>query len=251
MKLSVITVCYQAADQLACTLKSVREQTCPELEYILVDGGSTDGTLELIERILGGQALVISEPDKGIYDAMNKGVSLCQGEYVLFLNAGDTFASRESAKQVVKALVEAHADIVYGDYVDCFSTEDVHVQYKGNEMRDSFFLSSRMICHQAIVAGVDWLRRHPFQTRYRYCADRDWLMWCYKQDARICHIPVEIVCYDRSGISSKESALEEIRKEVDRCLLSYFPIRAKVLMVLKKNKRIRNWIRRKVFYGGK
>ena len=250
MKLSVITVCYQAADILADTLESVWEQTCQEFEYIYVDGGSTDGTLELIAASLGDRARGVSEPDQGIYDAMNKGVRLCRGEYVIFLNAGDTFASKETVAQIVYALLEVKADIVYGDYVDCFPAEEKHVRYKGNEIRASFFLSSRMICHQAIVAGADWLRKHPFQTEYRYCADREWLIWCYRHGAKIRHIRVEIARYDRNGVSSGEQALEAVRGEVDRCLRLHFPVRAGALMMLKRNRRVRNWIRRKIFYRG-
>lgn len=91
VKISVITVCYNAVDTLEKTIQSVLEQTYHNIEYIIIDGGSTDGTVEIIHRYVDYLAYWVSEPDRGIYDAMNKGIERATGEWVNFMNAGDYF----------------------------------------------------------------------------------------------------------------------------------------------------------------
>ena len=88
---TIITVVYNCADSIEQTIQSVLSQTCPSMEYIIVDGGSTDGTLEIIERYKTSVTKFISKPDKGIYDAMNRGISMAEGQWVNFMNSGDTF----------------------------------------------------------------------------------------------------------------------------------------------------------------
>ena len=100
--ISVITVCYQAAEPLQKTILSVRQQYYQPLEFIVVDGGSTDGTRDIIARHQDIITRWVSEPDRGIYDAMNKGVSMATGEWVIFMNAGDTFAANNVLLRIFK-----------------------------------------------------------------------------------------------------------------------------------------------------
>ena len=102
MRLTVITVCYQAAEMLQKTIDSVSQQDYKPLEYIVVDGGSTDGTLDIIARHQDIITRWVSEPDRGIYDAMNKGVTMATGEWVIFMNAGDTFAAPDVLRRIFK-----------------------------------------------------------------------------------------------------------------------------------------------------
>ena len=111
-RISVVTVCLNAAASIEATLRSVLAQDYPNLEYIVVDGGSTDGTVGLIRRYSERIAAFVSEPDQGVYDAMNKGIGLAGGEYLLFLNAGDVLA----AKDVLSRAAAADADVLYGDF---------------------------------------------------------------------------------------------------------------------------------------
>ena len=247
MKISVITVCYQAVGQLAETMESVLQQTYPNLEYIIVDGGSTDGTLELINKTVRGQARVVSEPDHGIYDAMNKGVRLCQGEYVVFMNAGDRFVSQQTVEQVAGMASDKREDILYGNNYDYLVGKRRLINNQKDHVNSLFFLMSKMICHQAIFAKREWLLRIPFDTSYHYAADRKWLIQCVKANAVLCYVPVEICIYDRAGTSSLEENFERVREEIDRCLLEEYPVRARMLLIIKKNKKLREWIRHRIF----
>ena len=112
-RISVITVCLNAAPVIEATLRSVLAQDYPNLEYVVVDGGSTDGTADAIRRHAGRLAAFVSEPDQGVYDAMNKGVDLARGEYLLFLNAGDVLAAPDV---IGRAAAAADADVLYGDF---------------------------------------------------------------------------------------------------------------------------------------
>jgi glycosyltransferase involved in cell wall biosynthesis len=115
MRVSVITVCYNSADTLVDTLQSVVGQDHPEIEHVVIDGGSTDGTAEVVGRCNGRIAKFVSEPDEGIYDAMNKGIRLARGEIVGCLNADDVYADESVLCDVADAIQSQRLDAVYGD----------------------------------------------------------------------------------------------------------------------------------------
>lgn len=112
MKVTVITVCRNCASTIEATVRSILAQDYPDLEYIVVDGASTDGTLEILRKHLDRVSRLVSEPDRGVYDAMNKGLGLATGERLLFMNAGDVFA----AGDVLRKASAIDADVVYGDF---------------------------------------------------------------------------------------------------------------------------------------
>lgn len=247
MKISVITVCFQAAGDLKATAKSVLKQMEADFEYVIVDGGSTDGTEELVKHWADDRILFVSEKDNGIYDAMNKGVRLCHGEYVIFMNAGDVFAASNVLKQVEEKLFDCNADILYGDYYDVIDEKTQYVSYEKVKANSWYFLMSKMICHQVIFARRSLLADHPFDLKYRYAADRKWLIQCVKDKVKLVHVPVAIAIYDREGISSDKANFEKVRNEVDMCLSEEYPIRAELLRFVKKNSVLRESIRRKIF----
>lgn len=113
MRISVVTVCRNSAAVIEPTLRSVLAQDYPHLEYVVVDGASTDGSKEILRRHAAKISTLASEPDRGIYDAMNKGIRLAKGDYLLFMNAGDVFAADDVLS---KAAAAADADVVYGDF---------------------------------------------------------------------------------------------------------------------------------------
>lgn len=113
MKVTVITVCRNCASAIEATLRSVLAQDYHELEYVVIDGASTDGTLDILRKYAGRISSLVSESDRGVYDAMNKGLRLADGVYLLFMNAGDVFAGGDVLS---KAAASADADVVYGDF---------------------------------------------------------------------------------------------------------------------------------------
>ena len=116
IRITVVTVAFNAREALETTIRSVAGQDYPNLEYIVIDGGSADGSLEVIERHAADITRWVSEPDRGIYDAMNKGVAMATGDYCIFMNAGDTFVAPDTVNTVVAGM-ERGDDVVYGDIV--------------------------------------------------------------------------------------------------------------------------------------
>jgi glycosyltransferase involved in cell wall biosynthesis len=140
MKISIITVCYNAASTIEETILSVLTQTHPSMEYIIIDGGSTDQTMRIVNRYRDRIAAIVSEKDLGIYDAMNKGIARAGGEVVGILNADDVYAGNEVLAQVAKTFKETSADAVYGNlqYLDAAGEKVVRVWRSGHCSRLAF-----------------------------------------------------------------------------------------------------------------
>ena len=140
-KISIITTVFNAASTLPDCLESVRGQNSPKIEHILVDGASTDGTSNIIERYRSGLGKVISEPDNGIYDGMNKGIQLATGDIIGILNADDTYAGPDILSQVAKVFSEKHVDSCYGDlvYVDADDSSKVVRYWRAGDFDPSKF----------------------------------------------------------------------------------------------------------------
>ena len=117
MKISIITVCYNSATTIRDTIESVLAQSCQDIEYIIVDGASKDGTMKIVEEYGDKIATVVSESDKGIYDAMNKGIGLATGDVVGMLNSDDVYADSTSVQRLVECMTSADSDTVFADMV--------------------------------------------------------------------------------------------------------------------------------------
>lgn len=142
MKISVVTVCYNAADTIEKTILSVLNQTYHDIEYIIIDGGSTDGTVEIIRKYADKIAYWVSEPDKGIYDAMNKGIEVATGEWLNFMNAGDLFCDKF-------VLTNVFSDDSVNEYSFLFS--DFYVYKKGVKYKVSASYEKGILLHQSII----------------------------------------------------------------------------------------------------
>lgn len=180
--LSVITVTYNAIDTLERTLQSVKSQTAASIEYIIIDGGSTDGSLDLIKQYQEVVTTLLSEPDNGLYDAMNKGIDLATGDYLCFLNAGDIFHSASSVKQLMS--FDAHLDdlprsewpgVLYADTAIVDSEGHfLHLREKRPPKTLTWrsFTDGMVVCHQSFIARRDLVMHYDMQ--YRFSADFDW-----------------------------------------------------------------------------
>lgn len=190
IKFSVITVTYQAGATIERTLQSVSEQTYEQVEHLIIDGCSTDGTMAAIHHYVERNTdqrhphsiVLIREPDQGLYDAMNKGIQQAKGEYILFLNAGDCFHSPEVLASVAVQIEARYnpnrrAAVVYGetDLVDAAGTFIRHRRLRAPERLTSrHFLSGMLVCHQSFYVRTDLARMEPYDLSYRFSADYDW-----------------------------------------------------------------------------
>lgn len=179
MKFSIITVTYNAEDTLERTLQSVAQQTYPHIEHLIIDGASTDKTLEIAHRY--PHAILHSEPDHGLYDAMNKGLRLATGDFLCFLNAGDTLHSNETLAHIAVAATPMTA-VLYGDthIVDADGhflrnrrlTPPEHLTWRS-------FKEGMLVCHQAFY--INRPIALPYDLQYRFSADFDWCIRCMKE----------------------------------------------------------------------
>lgn len=183
---SIITATYNAADTVGRTLASVDAQTFADYEHIVVDGASTDGTTDLVTGAENPARRMISEPDRGLYDAMNKGIVAATGQYLIFLNAGDKFHSPDTLKLLADAVArEDTPGIVYGQTLivdDAGRTVGERHLRAPAELTLKSFASGMLVCHQAFVP----LRRIAgfYNLKYRYSADYEWCIRCLQHSRK-------------------------------------------------------------------
>ena len=208
--ISVITVCYDAAATIDAALRSVTEQRYPNIEFIVVDGGSTDGTLAIVGRYAERIAKLVSEPDDGIYDAMNKGIALSTGDVLYFLNADDSLVDERVLEDVAQAFAEDEDRLlIYGNVV--YEGAPPGVVYGPASRFASFDVREflrKPFCHQAVFARRSlFSTRHNFDTRYRYVADYDWYIKVFKRHPRGLHaIDRDIAHYFYQGRSTTDGS---------------------------------------------
>ena len=201
---SIITVTYNAAATLPVTLESVRVQTCGLYECIVIDGASTDDTVA-IARGSGVPGLrVVSEPDDGIYDAMNRGLDMACGDYVIFLNAGDALHSPMTLEHYAQAIIEHdYPGIVYGQtrLVDSRRRNmgDRHLRAP-EELTLRSFAEGMVVCHQAMAV----LKRitSEYDLKYRYSADYEWVIRCLQHSRRNVYVPEIVADYLDQGVTT-------------------------------------------------
>jgi glycosyltransferase len=157
MKISIITVCYNSSATILDTLTSVQSQDYGNVEHIIVDGASTDNTLDLIKRFKKGNCKFISEKDNGIYDAMNKGISLASGDVIGFLNADDVYQNSDVLTKIIEAFLSNNIDAVYGDlvYVDQNNLNNVKRYWKSGIYKKGLFIKGWMPAHPTFYVKKD------------------------------------------------------------------------------------------------
>lgn len=230
MTFSIITVTYNAAQWIERTIQSIIFQTCPNIEYIIVDGGSTDGTIDIITKQRSALANYklqitkwISEPDEGLYDAMNKGLKLATGDYVWFINAGDRIHSANTIQEIINCLSPSHVersrdtfhllpDIIYGE------TEISDAQGNSLGMRRlkapekltwKSFKMGMLVSHQSFIVKREIAE--PYDLQYRYTADFDWCIRCLKKTNNILNTHLTLSYFLEAGYSStnRKTSLKE------------------------------------------
>lgn len=208
-KITVITVCRNALSALRHTVDSVSHQSYAPLEYIIVDGASDDGTQEYLSSLTGIHWS--SEPDGGIYDAMNKGVARATGTWCVMMNAGDTFAADDVLERALAQPGATDADVMYGDVVKKDIVKRAEPPHNAHRM---------YFCHQSALVRRECLCRFPFDLAHPMSADFKQMKQLFLAGRRFLQLPFPVACFDTSGISNTQrwrGLLDNIRvvREVD------------------------------------
>ncbi|MBP3259637.1 MAG: glycosyltransferase [Prevotella sp.] len=188
--ISVVTITFNAARTLQRTLDSVARQRYSRVEHLIIDGASTDDTLAIARRYQAAAAydvVVQSEPDHGLYDAMNKGLQKATGDYIVFLNAGDTLHADDTLQRVAEAADGLRPAVVYGD-TTITDTEGRFLRLRTHRpprvLTWRSFKQGMLVCHQAFYVRSDIARRITYNLQYRHSADVDWCIRVMKEAER-------------------------------------------------------------------
>lgn len=218
---SIITVSYNSVNTISDTIKSVLSQTYPNIEYIIIDGFSNDGTNELIKSSGDKITKHISEEDNGIYDAMNKGIKLASGEIIGILNSDDFFYSENIIEKVVEAFNNSDVDAVYGDiqFVDCKNTSKVVRYYSSKKFNPNKFKYGIMPAHPSFYVKKELFDKiGDYKTNYKIAADYELLLrFLYKNQIKSKYIELPFVSMRTGGVSNKSIRSNFIlNKEIKR-----------------------------------
>lgn len=195
-KVTIVTVTYNAKDLLEETILSVIHQTYDDIEYIIIDGGSNDGTIDIIKRYKDRIDYWISEEDEGIYFAMNKAIEKASGEWINFMNAGDTFFDFDTVKQVMSDK-KKDTELIYGDYMNT-QQKLCSVAHRQNIFR------SMPCCHQSLYTKTNLMKENLFNIRYKIIADYEFILKMYLNGKKLQYIKRPLCVYLEEGFSDRE-----------------------------------------------
>ena len=210
LKLSIVTPCYNSAATIRNTLDSVRSQNYPDMEHIIIDGGSTDDTLEILREYSGAapyEVKIVSEPDNGIYDAMNKGIHLACGDLIGVINSDDWYEEGALAK-ISEACTGADAEIIYG-MIKLYDSDKL----KSIEFYHHDFLLDRMINHPGcFISSGAYAKVGDYNTAYRSSADYEWMKRAYDIKAVFTPVYEALANVRTGGMSSTNVGYRETLK---------------------------------------
>ena len=241
VKFTVITITYNAENVLERTLQSVLRQTYEGMEHLIIDGASKDRTLEMAEAYKaesdgmdsGHKVIIRSEPDEGIYDAMNKGLTQASGDYIVYMNAGDFFPADDTLEQIARRchLNEKPSDelpaVLYG-HTDIVDGEGRFLHHRRlqppTKLTWRSFRHGMLVCHQAFYARTDIAKNLQYDTRYRYSADVDWCIRVMREGERmglpLYNIGMVVANYTEEGTTTLHH--QESLKERYRVMVSHY-----------------------------
>ena len=260
IRITYVTITFNAAKVLQRTLDSVLQQDYPNIVHLIIDGASTDDTMKLVDDYIarsnaaenGHRIQVTSEPDKGIYDAMNKGLRSLDGDYVCFLNAGDFLPAADTARKIAEAATNTQSPspntsqlpaVVYGN-TDIVDGEGRFLHHRRLSPPENLtwksFRQGMLVCHQAFYARTDFAIATPYDMQYRYSADVDWcirvMKAAEKENIPLLNLKMVVANYTEEGqttLHHRESLWERYRVmehhygRVQTCLLHlWFVVRA-------------------------
>jgi len=205
IKISVVTVTYNALQLLEETMKSVTAQDYSHIEYIVIDGGSTDGTPELIKQYADHLDYWVSEPDDGIYYAMNKAIEKATGDYIVFMNAGDVFVNGSTLSFVAERCGNSpEVDLLYGDMYVKNDKGNTLVKVKPfNE----FWEVGMPFCHQSLYTRTSLMKAVKFDTCYKLSSDYDFILKCYHRGAKFEYVDEPLCIFLEEGKTLQQRSL--------------------------------------------
>ena len=241
MRLSIITVNYNNREGLRKTMESVISQTWKDFEWIIIDGGSTDGSKELIEEKQALLAYWCSESDRGIYHAMNKGIVKAKGTYLYFLNSGDVLYDKLSLEKVFQNEFSMNADVVYGNAMQIENKREK--LWKFPSRVDLEFLCYRNICHQSMFIKSNVLKEKGYDESFKIYAD--WARWIqlYLDGRTFQYVPIVVCGYEMGGLSNTPKLIDEEYKRIiglipNSCLKKYLSLNHQYKVILNGHEKL-------------
>lgn len=222
LRVSIITVCYNSSQSIERAIQSVIMQSYKNIEYLIIDGYSSDETLDVINKYKDRITKVVSEKDDGIYDAMNKGIKIATGDIIYFLNSDDLLYDANVIIDIVGEFQNSHADLIYGRVRRVKVPDNILPYIRDHIIRDKYDLLDKNICHQAIFFKKKSFDEFGlFNVNYRVYADYDWLLSAFSKPIASKSIERHIAIYNYQGFSYKEG-LRSIQEKAD-IIRAHFP----------------------------
>lgn len=218
-KVTVVTVTYNAQKYLEQTIKSIIEQDYPNIEYIIIDGASTDKTIDIIKKYEKYITHWISEPDNSIYDAMNKGIDIATGEWINFMNAGDSFATIDAIKYLIDNL-EKDTDLITGDRYSVYENSSKRILNKASGIK-GIKEHGMPSGHQSMLIKSLLMKKYKYSLSYKYASDHDLMLRFYRDNRNFKLINRPISNYLRGGYSDENNI--EAYIEILFLLIKYKP----------------------------
>ena len=239
-KITVVTVCFNAEKDIEATMKSVCEQDYGNIEYLIVDGQSKDSTMKIVEKIKEKynqksflEIKSISEKDKGIYDAMNKGIDMASGDWILFLNAGDSLYSTTTITEVFSKKYDENISGIYGDTLRYYNEWEKRIN--GKPLEEIAMGIPLPFCHQSVFVKSIILKSTKFDLQYRLAGDYNFFVQCYLNKLSFYHVHIVVSKYAMGGVSEVDTVnhLKEKINIREKNGLEHYSAIKRIMMVLK------------------
>jgi glycosyltransferase involved in cell wall biosynthesis len=224
-KISIVTVVYNDVNHIEATINSVLNQTYKNIEYCILDGGSFDGTLEIVNKYTKRINNFVSEKDDGIYDAMNKGIYLSSGDYILFLNSGDEFVNYDIIEQLANYILSNNSvDVLYGDVKVYKTTHDFMYLRKSKDI--SNIKRDMVASHQSCLIKRELHLKENYDLKYKLASDYNFILKIFLNGATILRIPLAIAIITDGGVSdlNRKNVFREkliIKNELTFSIVNY------------------------------
>ena len=247
MKISIITITFNSAKTIRRALESVQSQTYKDIEHVVVDGASTDGTRQIIESYAAEHKNVrwISEPDEGIYNAINKGIAMATGDVIGFLHSDDVFYSPDSIGQIADAFADADTDVAYGDLQYCHDGKVVR-RWKSNDFHPRALKYGWMPPHPTVYVRKEvYAQVGKYDEWFRISADYDMMLRIFTAGYKTHYIPEVLVSMETGGASNKNTRARLSKTQEDYIVLKKNHVGAGYLTVaFKQLRKVKQFLRK-------